>query len=368
MICNAIEIKDFRGIDHLTINNLGQFNIFIGRNNTGKSACLEAIALLASGNAGFQNSFKEDMLKFITFRRSKSDLGWDYLIRTGADKAQIIGFKNIEGGGAKTEGVTISKTTDNLGLNKNEDLVESIRDQMVHELRRERESVLSSRRREALPKNRLYFYYINGRERLSLLYGGDDYKEVVTASKKIPNVNPPIEDVLFIGNFEEIQAELHDRSAEKGRLFPVIDRLRLKFPEIQDLRRIRDMLYIFYKKGSIPLATMGDGFKASLLVSLSVQTLSSGVLVLEEPENYLHPGLMMHLIEELLLACKQNNIQVFTSTHSEEFLNFCIERSKNIDVSIVRMSRLGDKFEAEVIKKEEAQEHMKQLGIDLRGF
>jgi len=368
MAYKTIEITNFRGIDHLTINDLSQINIFVGRNNTGKSTCLEAIALLSSGSSGFKNSFKEDMLEFITFRRAKSDLGWNYLIRTGSEKSIIIGFEDIDGG-TRTEGVTISKTSAGLGLSKNEELVESIKDQLMHEVRRERDVYSSRRKSSSLAKNRMYFYYNNSREHLALLYGEGTENEVVSASKSIPNIVPHNKDTLFIGNFEEVQAELHDRSAEKGRLFSVIDRLRDKFPEIQDLRRIGDVIYIFYKNGtSIPLATMGDGFKASLLVSLSVQTISNGILILEEPENYLHPGLMMHLIEELLIAAKQHNIQIFTSTHSEEFLKFCIERSKNLGISIVKMSKMDDKFEAEVIKKNEAAQHMNELGIDLRGF
>jgi len=369
MAYKAIEITNFRGIDHLTINDLSQINIFVGRNNTGKSTCLEAIALLSSGSSGFKNSFKEDMLEFITFRRAKSDIGWDYLIRTGSEKSIIIGFEDSDNG-TRTEGVTISKTSAGLGLSKNEELVESVREQLMHEVRRERDSYARAVSRvRPLPKNRMYFYYNNSREHLSLLYGEGSERDVISASKNIPNIIPHNKDTLFIGNFEEVQAELHDRSAEKGRLFSVIDRLKGKFPEIQDLRRIGNVIYIFYKNGnSIPLATMGDGFKASLLVSLSVQTISNGILILEEPENYLHPGLMMHLIEELLIAAKQHNIQIFTSTHSEEFLKFCMERSKNLGISIVKMSKMDDKFEAEVIKKNEADKHMNDLGIDLRGF
>ena len=41
-----IEIKNFRGIDHLKINDLSRVNVFVGQNNSGKSSILEAIHLL----------------------------------------------------------------------------------------------------------------------------------------------------------------------------------------------------------------------------------------------------------------------------------------------------------------------------------
>ena len=40
-----IEIKNFRGIDHLKLDNLGRVNILLGQNNSGKSSVLEAIDL-----------------------------------------------------------------------------------------------------------------------------------------------------------------------------------------------------------------------------------------------------------------------------------------------------------------------------------
>ena len=41
-----IEIKNFRGIDHLEIDDFSRVNVFVGQNNSGKSTVLEAIAML----------------------------------------------------------------------------------------------------------------------------------------------------------------------------------------------------------------------------------------------------------------------------------------------------------------------------------
>lgn len=43
-----IEIHNFRGIDHLKIDDLSRVNVFLGQNNSGKSSVLEAIAMLMS--------------------------------------------------------------------------------------------------------------------------------------------------------------------------------------------------------------------------------------------------------------------------------------------------------------------------------
>lgn len=106
------------------LNDLSSVNIFTGRNNTGKSSCLEAIALLASGNVSFKNSFKEDMLKFITFRRAHTDIAWNYLLRNKSNKAMIAGFKKINNK-LQTSGIVIGKTLEDVGLDENDILVQN---------------------------------------------------------------------------------------------------------------------------------------------------------------------------------------------------------------------------------------------------
>ena len=42
-----IEIKNFRGIDHLKIDDFSRVNILLGQNSSGKSSVLEALLLLS---------------------------------------------------------------------------------------------------------------------------------------------------------------------------------------------------------------------------------------------------------------------------------------------------------------------------------
>ena len=45
---NSLEIRNFRNLKELKINSLGNVNLITGKNNTGKSTLLEAVALYAS--------------------------------------------------------------------------------------------------------------------------------------------------------------------------------------------------------------------------------------------------------------------------------------------------------------------------------
>ena len=45
---NSLDIKNYRNLNELKINSLGRLNLITGKNNTGKSTLLEAIAIYAT--------------------------------------------------------------------------------------------------------------------------------------------------------------------------------------------------------------------------------------------------------------------------------------------------------------------------------
>lgn len=48
LILNSLEIRNFRGFQHLTIERFGRVNLIVGKNNIGKSNLLETLQLYAS--------------------------------------------------------------------------------------------------------------------------------------------------------------------------------------------------------------------------------------------------------------------------------------------------------------------------------
>jgi AAA15 family ATPase/GTPase len=41
LIFESLEVKGFRGFEHLQIKHLGRINLIVGKNNVGKSSLLE---------------------------------------------------------------------------------------------------------------------------------------------------------------------------------------------------------------------------------------------------------------------------------------------------------------------------------------
>ena len=74
----SIEIKNFRGIESLKIDDLSRLNVFLGQNNSGKSSVLEAIAMLTS----MSNPDVPQMINAVRARKPFSNfLGIKYFFR-----------------------------------------------------------------------------------------------------------------------------------------------------------------------------------------------------------------------------------------------------------------------------------------------
>jgi AAA15 family ATPase/GTPase len=62
-----IEVENFRAFKHVKIDEFADINIFIGKNNTGKSTLLEAIYLNLT--KGFADIIFRDPIRYIFYRR-----------------------------------------------------------------------------------------------------------------------------------------------------------------------------------------------------------------------------------------------------------------------------------------------------------
>ena len=62
MYLRKIEIKNFRSLEDVTLDGLKQFNVLIGRNNSGKSSVINAIAFLANNLVGQVYEVSQDGL------------------------------------------------------------------------------------------------------------------------------------------------------------------------------------------------------------------------------------------------------------------------------------------------------------------
>jgi AAA15 family ATPase/GTPase len=117
---------------------------------------------------------------------------------------------------------------------------------------------------------------------------------------------------------------------------------------------------------------MGDGFTA-LIEILAMNTLvQDGVIIMEEPENNLHPG-FIDIFSEQILKDTSNN-QYFISTHSDDLIETILQRAKYLDnLREIRLIILHKHMHlsypvAEEMSGEEALDEIETIHSDLRGL
>lgn len=106
-----------------------------------------------------------------------------------------------------------------------------------------------------------------------------------------------------------------------------------EFGEIPDTREGLDNLL----KNASPLASQGDGYRSFAGVVLSTLTFPDRVLLLDEPEAFLHPAQARTLGRWIATAANKRSGQIIVASHSADFLLGIV--STNQDATVVRLNR-----------------------------
>lgn len=107
---------------------------------------------------------------------------------------------------------------------------------------------------------------------------------------------------------------------------------------------------IKFHAASEPIEISSDGVKAYTGIITSVIAGDPSVLLIDEPEAFLHPPLASSLGYELSRAAVSSQKRVFVSTHSAAFVMGCIQ--SGVPVSIVRLTYRNKIATARALKSE----------------
>ena len=91
-----------------------------------------------------------------------------------------------------------------------------------------------------------------------------------------------------------------------------------------------------------PLDDQGDGIRSFAGLALVVLALSPEVLLLDEPESFLHPGQARAVGRWLAEVARERNIQVLAATHDKDFLIGLLSSGDSKSLQVVRIDRHSD--------------------------
>lgn len=127
--------------------------------------------------------------------------------------------------------------------------------------------------------------------------------------------------------------ELYSRAVKGGLGREAKDRLLKVLAPAEDIQILseldRPVLHIVFSGNpgfAHPAALLGEGLKLYLRQSLELTDRPNSLVLIEEPETHLNPGIMRYSAKAIWAAVRRTT-QVILATHSLEFLDILLEES-----------------------------------------
>jgi len=190
-----------------------------------------------------------------------------------------------------------------------------------------------------LELRRFFCHLISGEERL-------------TAANPAPNIalghDPASHPIHFLLRDDSIEKRLSDQFREAFGVDLIVhrnagSRVPLYTGERPTLAPGEDRVSIGYVRRleELPmLQDQGDGMRSFASVLLQSTVGRESVLLIDEPEAFLHPP-QARLLGRMLVSSKEVGRQLFIATHSGDVLRGILDASKN-NIRVVRLRRTSD--------------------------
>lgn len=348
-----ITISGFRGINNLKIDDFKRFNLFVGKNNCGKTTVLESIFLLVNPrNAELPvktNRFRkfeiinEDMWA-VLFYRMNLDTPIELLGKLKRNReARSMKIR------PKFDYEINSKYQKDLyeADSVDESLFQSGRKQVVKGLILESNFAIDNFK----PKNFKTEIFVASTEKgLSL--------------KIEPNIGTEEElKGVFLFPFDPfVQPQVAKRlenvliQKRKKRIIDVLKKIESGFKDIS--LGLEHMIYcdIGLEK-MIPINALGAGVLKLLNIILAIESTENGIVIIDEIENGLYPISQEIMWDVIFSFAKEFNVQIFAATHSLECIKayssvFAKSRQSKDELRAFRIDKTDEKYKVVKFDKE----------------
>jgi len=337
----SIEINQYRGIKHLKIENLKQFNLVIGATNIGKTSLLEALflainpdnmSLIFTINSVRRIPYTPNFLRNLFYKADPlNTINITAITKEEENKIRDLKYSAIQNQESSidlTDESPITTTSsakpliDKLSLIIN-DIHEYIFTQRpLNELERRGNVLINPFKKEIL-NNNPYKMTFNGRFEHSLSYTG-------SFSAK------------YDGLIENMEKE------EFLNLIRKID------PKINSLEKTDKGILIDYGfKKPIPIEALGKGMINVINIIAAIFNTKNGVVLIDELENGMHYELLDLFWEAIFKTASKFNVQIIATTHSYDCIKSFYNKHQNNEIILNRIEKKNAVHECMAYNSEE---------------
>lgn len=361
---NELYINNYRNLKELNIPSLNRVNLITGKNNTGKSSLLEAIAIYTSnGDIDVINQFLEDRGE--NYKSANDNISDN--TQTNIKSLSSLFYNRVAGFDIK-DYITIA-------ANVSGDLYEVLSSQNVvlkfikyaDEINKDEEGNIIKRRRTIANSNAEKEDYKIGFKINSFKNKHFIPLEKIRLSKHFKAESNNNMQMVKTRNIDkQANSYLFDKIALTEKEKYVIKALQIIEPATEriafveeSLRSRKAVIKLSNSNAILPLQSMGDGINRILSIILSLVNSENGYLLIDEFENGLHYSVQEKLWKIIFSISKELNIQVFATTHSNDSISTfqnVLNNQEHIGCGqLIRLDNVNNKivvteFDAEELK------------------
>lgn len=174
-------------------------------------------------------------------------------------------------------------------------------------------------------------------------------------------VNPPINILSHLFQDDDLRKQIRDTVHDAFGVYFVIDplnggQLRIRLSQSEpalDEQSLSKIARDFHSK-AIYIKDASDGVQAFVGILTAVLSGDYRLMLIDEPEAFLHPPLARKLGHELAAIISKRGGSLMASTHSPDFLIGCLQASSNVRVVRLEYSNgrsRGQTVDAEQLRK-----------------
>jgi AAA15 family ATPase/GTPase len=337
----SFSIENFRCFKNIEIDGFGQFNIITGMNNVGKTAFLEAL-FLHMGSTNPDVSLRLNAMRGILNQSITVDSLWSPLFFSLDSRPSII-FKS------KDENV-FERSLEMRLLSQERTILQKPEKKVVSDST----SLVTS----SPPLNKMELLYKSP--------GKQEHRAFITLEGdhiKIDNQKNP--DVLGIyinarnvgGSKDDVDryASL-DVRGEQDFVLRILKKVEPRLKRLSIVPSPTPMIYGDIGLGrSIPIQLMGGGTSRIFTLITTIASARNGFVLIDEIENGLHYSIMNNIFTEVLESASRFNVQIFVTTHSNEFIRAACIAAKGAekDLKLFRLDYRDDSIVSTLYTQEE---------------
>ena len=320
---NNLTINGLRGISQCRIDDIGRINLFLGRNNCGKSTILEALFLLTGGTYPI-NFQRINNLRKCPFREGE-DLRLPFY-GTKTNQPILISGQFDDGNRSLT-------------ISYNEETIEKVSvNQIPHDINM------------PLPKDcQVNFDLLleNGRHIITQLEIKHSQPQKVNIKSDTNHEgHVPAWYISPADPYSNVETYFTQIVAKKQEQY-ITEIMRQIDPSIRDVVLAGQQILVdvgFEKR--LPIQLAGDGLKKVLSVIVNMAMAQNGILLIDEIDNGLHYTSMPILWRAIIESASRYNVQVFATTHNIDSL-----RALNSELALVADQGVQEQFRSYTIRK-----------------